>query len=714
MYASVLVEIISKNINKTFTYEIPNNMNVQIGIRVQVPFGKQIVEGFVVDITNVKPEYETKEIIKAIDTKPVLNEEMLELGKYISNKTLCTLTNSYQTMLPKALKAKNDVKINKKYVTYIVINKEVDLKNKQKEIYDLVKEKGKVLKSILSEISASSLKTLLKNEILKEVKEEVNRLEQEQIREYKKVTLNEEQQNAVNKILKEKKFKPFLLHGVTGSGKTEVYMHTIDEILKDNKEVIVLVPEISLTPQLTSIFRARFNDKIAILHSGLSDGERYDEWRKIEEKKVNIVVGARSAIFAPFTNLGLIIIDEEHSSTYKQENMPAYSAIDIAIKRAKTHNAMIVLGSATPSIESYTRAKVNVYELIEMKSRVNKQLPTINIVDMKDEIKLGNRILSSKLKEKIKERLENKEQVIILLNRRGYVTTLTCHNCGETIKCPNCDIPLVNHKVQNKLKCHYCNYEKIVIDTCPKCKTKNLRSFGFGTEKLEELINLTFGDAKVIRMDVDTTTKKGAHAKIIKDFENHEYDILIGTQMIAKGLDFKDVTLVGVINGDASLNLPDYKSAERTYQLLNQVAGRSGRSTKKGEVVIQVFNPDHYSIRYASLNDYKSFYETEMSIRKKLNYPPFSDILVVRIQDKSLDVCLNEGEKIVKYLKEEKDITVLGPTPALIPKINNIYNVQIIVKYKEYKKVIDRVKYIYELYRKSKIKLEVEFNPNRL
>jgi len=714
MYASVLVEIISKNINKTFTYEKPDNMNIQIGIRVQVPFGKQIVEGFVVDITNVKPEYETKKIIKAIDTKPVLNEEMLELGKYISNKTLCTLTNSYQTMLPKALKAKNDVKINKKYVTYIVINKEVDLKNKQKEIYDLVKEKGKVLKSTLSEISISSLKTLLKNEIFKEIKEEVNRLEQEQIKPYKKVTLNEEQQNAVNKILKEKKFKPFLLHGVTGSGKTEVYMHTIDEVLKDNKEVIVLVPEISLTPQLTSIFRARFNDKIAILHSGLSDGERYDEWRKIEEKKVNIVVGARSAIFAPFTNLGLIIIDEEHSSTYKQENIPAYSTIDIAIKRAKTHNAMIVLGSATPSIESYTRAKVNVYELIEMKSRVNKQLPTINIVDMKDEIKLGNRILSSKLKEKIKERLENKEQVIILLNRRGYVTTLTCHNCGETIKCPNCDIPLVNHKVQNKLKCHYCNYEKIVIDTCPKCKTKNLRSFGFGTEKLEELINLTFGDAKVIRMDVDTTTKKGAHAKIIKDFENHEYDILIGTQMIAKGLDFKDVTLVGVINGDASLNLPDYKSAERTYQLLNQVAGRSGRSTKKGEVVIQVFNPDHYSIRYASLNDYKSFYETEMSIRKKLNYPPFSDILVVRIQDKSLDVCLNEGEKIVKYLKEEKDITVLGPTPALIPKINNIYNVQIIVKYKEYKKVIDRVKYIYELYRKSKIKLEVEFNPNRL
>ena len=318
MYASVLVEIISKNINKTFTYEIPDDMNIQIGIRVQVPFGKQIVEGFVIDITNVKPDYETKKIIKAIDEKPVLNEEMLELGKYISNKTLCTLTNSYQTMLPKALKAKNDVKINKKYVTYIVINKEENLKNKQKEIYDLVKEKGKVLKSTLSEISASSLKTLLKNEIFKEIKEEVNRLEQEQIKPYKKVVLNEEQQNAVNQILKERKFKPFLLHGVTGSGKTEVYMHAIDEILKDNKEVIVLVPEISLTPQLTSIFRARFNDKIAILHSGLSDGERYDEWRKIEEKKVNIVVGARSAIFAPFTNLGLIIIDEEHSSTYKQ------------------------------------------------------------------------------------------------------------------------------------------------------------------------------------------------------------------------------------------------------------------------------------------------------------------------------------------------------------------------------------------------------------
>lgn len=713
MFAGVVIEISNKNIDKIFTYSIPPKLNVLVGMRVLVPFGKMQLEGFVVEVNNIKPDYPVKNIISLIDEKPVLNLEMIELGKYITKKTLCTLSSAYQTMLPKALKAKNGSRVNIKYETYVLIEKEGIFNGKKKEVYDYVKKNGKVLKNDVNNISNYAVNQLIKDGFLKEIKEEVNRLVKDDVKEYKKNILNSEQENAVLEITKEKKFKPFLLHGVTGSGKTEVYMNIIENVLKDGKEVIVLVPEISLTPQLTSIFKSRFKDNVAILHSRLSDGERYDEWRRIEKREVSIVVGARSAIFAPFTNIGLIVIDEEHSSCYHQENVPTYNAIDIALFRAKKHNSLVVLGSATPSIESYTRAKLGIYKLVEIKNRVNRQLPNVELVDMREEFKKGNTIISSKLKEKIIDRLNNHEQVIILLNRRGYTTSLVCYDCGNTIKCPNCDIPLVKHKSNNKLKCHYCNYEKSDVIICPKCHSKNLKSFGFGTEKLEEIVNDMF-NARVIRMDVDTTSKKGSHEKIIKSFEEHEYDILIGTQMIAKGLDFKDVTLVGVINGDASLNIPDFRSGERTFQLLNQVAGRSGRSNKKGEVIIQGFNIDHYSIRLAALNDYNSFYNMEMKIRKELNYPPFCDILLIKIQDKNLDKCFDEGNKIVDYLNNIKNISVLGPSTAMIPKINNIYCVQIIIKYKEYKLIADKINYINNNYRESKTKVILEFNPIRL
>lgn len=710
MYAEVVVEF--KKIDKTFTYKIPDSLTVRVGMRVCVPFGKNTLEGFVIFIHDNTPSYLTKEIISLVDVNPVLNEEMIELGKYISKKTLCSLTSAYQTMLPKALKAKNGFKINVKYECYLEINNDGNFDGKKKEVYDFVKKNKRVLKKDCVSISNYAVSKLINEGYLKEVKIEVNRLQNNYTKEYKSIILNDEQQNAVNLITSFDSFKPFLLHGVTGSGKTEVYMNIIDEVLKRKKEVIVLVPEISLTPQLTSIFKSRFKGNIAILHSRLSDGERYDEWRKIEKKEVSIVVGARSAIFAPFTNIGLIVIDEEHSSTYHQENVPTYNAIDIALKRGKTHNAMVVLGSATPSIESYTRAKLNIYTLVELKSRVNKQMPIIKLVDMCNEFKKGNRIISDELKEKINDRLKNNEQVIILLNRRGYTTSLVCHECSEAVKCPNCDIPLVLHKSSNKLKCHYCNFEKNVINTCLKCGSKDLKSYGFGTEKLEEVINNMF-DCKTIRMDVDTTSLKGAHEKIISAFENHEYDILIGTQMIAKGLDFKDVTLVGVINGDAGLNIPDFRSGERTFQLLNQVSGRSGRSLKKGEVIIQGFNIDHYSIRLASINDYKSFYEYEMKSRKELNYPPYCDILLIKIMDKDIDKCFKEAEKIVKFLSCD-GITILGPSSALIPKVNNIYTVQIIVKYKEYKLIADNVMFINNTYKNNKIRVIFEFNPIRL
>ncbi len=709
-YIGVIVELTNKNTDKIFTYKTSSYKNIKIGERVIVPFGNRTLEGFVVSIDDNKPDYECRDIISVIDNEPVLNDELLELGKYMSKKTFSSLSSCYQTMLPKGLKAKKNFNINIKYDKYIVINKDSILEGKRKEIYDFIKKNGKVLKKDLN-FSNYMIDDLIKKNILKIVYEEVNRLKEKDNYNYKIHDLNLEQKKAFDTIINSTGFKPFLLHGVTGSGKTEVYMHVIDEVLKENKEVILLVPEISLTSQLTNIFKSRYKGNVAILHSGLSDGEKFDEFRKIKNKTVNIVVGARSAIFAPFTNIGLIIIDEEQSSSYHQESSPTYSAIDIALKRGKYHNCKVILGSATPSIESYTRSKLNIYTLIELKNRVNNQEPKVYYVDMCNEYKRGNFIISDLLKTKIQNRLLKKEQIIILLNRRGYTTSLVCSNCSNVIKCPKCDIPLVYHKSINKLKCHYCSYEEILPKVCPKCN-KKLNFHGIGTERLEETLKEMF-DCSIIRMDNDTTSKKGSHEQIVESFRNNEYDILIGTQMIAKGLDFDNVTLVGVINGDASLNFPDFRSGERTFELLNQVAGRSGRSNKRGEVVIQGFNIDHYSIRFAGNNDYKGFYEMEMKIRKKLNYPPYCSLLLIKIMDKNIDNCFKEGDKIINYLKQD-GITLLGPSSSLIPKINNIYCVQIIVKYKEYKQIYEKIKFINNQYKESKIKVILEINPLRL
>ena len=492
-------------------------------------------------------------------------------------------------------------------------------------------------------------------------------------------------------------------------------MELIEKVLKNKKTAIVLVPEISLTPQLVNIFKRRFGDDIAILHSGLSDGEKYDEWRKIERKEVSIVIGARSAIFAPLNNLGIIIIDEEHSSTYKQENHPRYHAIDVALFRSKYNNCPLILGSATPSIESYTRAKLGIYELLEMKNRINNTLPSVTLVDMKDEFRKGNKIISELLKNKIQEKLDKKEQVIILLNRRGYSTVLTCSSCGNTIKCPNCDIPLTYHKKNNILRCHYCSHVENKKDTCPNCNSKDINEYGIGTEKLEQFLNDNF-DARIVRMDMDTTTKKGSHEQIINDFRERKYDILLGTQMISKGLDFPYLTLVGVINGDASLNIPDFRSAEKTFQLLNQVSGRAGRSDLLGEVIIQGFNIDHYSILCASNHDYETFYNTELSIRKKLKYSPYYNLCLIKISGKDLNDCLNIGSKIANYLKRKNmiDTYILGPSVSSIPKINNIYHTQIMIKFKHTDVLSKELIYINDLYRKSKIKVECDINPVRV
>ena len=566
MYAQVLVEIKAKAIDKTFTYKIPDGMILEIGMRVLVPFGKRTLEGFVLKIEETGDfDYEVKSIISVTDDHPVINGEMLKLGQYISKKTLSPLICAYQTMLPSALKAKNNFTINKKYVNYLIIGDTLPtLKtDKQKEIFNLVKEKGKILKKEVTDISAYTVKSFIDKGYFKEIKEEVYRLDDDTALNKLNHDLTSEQAEVISKV-KLDLFKPYLLHGVTGSGKTLVYIRIIEKVLNLGKEAILLVPEISLTPQVVKIFKQNFGKVVAILHSGLSDGEKYDEWRKIEKGEVSIVVGARSAIFAPFTNLGVIIVDEEHSATYKQENTPRYNAIDVAIKRARTYDIPLILGSATPSVESYTRALTGAYELLEMKNRVNHNLPKVTLIDMKDEFKKGNRIFSSLFKEKMNMALENGEQAIVLLNRRGFSTVISCKECGYTHKCPNCDIPLTYHKSTNSMKCHYCDYTTPKLNTCPECHSKNINALGMGTERLESLINEQFPLAKTIRMDVDTTKNKGAHGRIIEAFREGKYNVLVGTQMISKGLDFPNVTLACVVNGDSSLNIPDFRSAERT------------------------------------------------------------------------------------------------------------------------------------------------------
>ena len=716
MVAQVLVELKVKNVDHTFDYNVPLELtnDVQVGKRVLVPFGKQTLEGFVLQINNSTDLDNLKDIIKVIDEDVILNEELLKLGEYISKKTLSTMISSYQCMLPSALKAHKDFVVNKKYETYIkLVNKEYIGKNdKQKELIKKLLKKD-YIKSELKEYE-SSINTLLKNNVLEKYLKEVYRIDEDVKKIDNNIELNSEQKHVVNIVKKNKdEFKPFLLFGVTGSGKTEVYMNIIDNVIKDGKSSIVLVPEISLTPQLVNNFKNRFGKNIAVLHSGLSDGEKYDEWRKIYRNEVKIVIGARSAIFAPLNNLGIIIIDEEHTPTYKQDSNPRYHAIDVALFRGKYNNIPVLLGSATPSIESFTRAQMGIYELLTLPKRINNNLPEVKLIDMADEIKKGNRVISKELQDRLNNCLEKNEQAIILLNRRGYSTTITCHNCGYKVMCPNCDIPLTYHKKSNNMKCHYCDYTTYKPNICPKCGSKDINQFGLGTEKLEEIISKMYSNAKVIRMDVDTTTKKGSHKKIFEAFKNHEYDILIGTQMISKGLDFENVTLVGVINGDASLNIPDFRNSERTFSLLNQVAGRAGRGEKKGYVIIQGFNLNHYSIIKAKEHDYVGFYEEEMNIRKILKYPPFYNFSLIKIIGNDYEICFNEANKICNYLRNKlKDVTVLGPSNCFIPKINNNYYIQITLKYKKSNNLINELKFINDKYCSTKkIRLEIDINP---
>ena len=705
MYAEVLLQMNLFD-TKTFTYSIKQDQSIKIGCRVRIPFNNRIIEGIVLNIVD-KVEFETKEIIDVIDDEPLLNDEMIELGKYMSETYICSLMSCYKSMLPSALKfSKNKVQIKSiKYIWFV--KQSDDVSKAEKNILNKLESENKILKSEISNKKALNL--LLEKKLVIEKSEEIYRLNQDFIK-YKLNTLTENQLNIIDKFNNSNK-NINLLRGITGSGKTEIYINLIKEAISNKKTAIILVPEISLTTQLINRFKSVF-EKVAIIHSNLSESEKYDEYRKIKRQEVDIVIGARSAVFAPLNNLGIIIIDEEHESSYKQENNPRYDTVDIAIWRSNYNKCKLLLGSATPSLESYARAKTNKYNLLELLTRINKkELPEVNIIDMKNEIKKRNSILSELAIKKIKEKLEKKEQIMVLLNRRGYSNYLICQECSEVLKCPNCDISLTYHKNDNKMKCHYCDYSVEKIDKCNKCGSKYLSLKGIGTEKIEELLQNEF-KAKVVRMDKDTTSKKNSHSKIINDFNDKKYDILLGTQMIAKGLDFENVTLVIILNSDSSLNIPDFKSSEKTFQLLTQASGRAGRKEKKGEIIIQTFNPTHYSILFAKNHDYLGFFNKEIIIRKKLNYPPFCLLVAVRIITSNYDLGYESITKIKNYLNKNLKETVLGPSVSL--KIKNIYKFQVIIKYKERENVYKILNEVYKHYKSSKLKLEVDFNPNRL
>lgn len=692
-------------------------------MRVLIPFGTRKIYdvGYVVNLKEIS-EYKCKNIVKVIDR--VFDEEKLELAKWMSQKYFCNLADAIRLLVPPGTTTNVD-RVKAKTEKHIYLKESVDLSkiksDKQRKVIDFLKDNVSAPKAVLKEmldVSDAILKTLERNEVIEIRDIEVGRdpFWNKKVDSDVAPTLTEEQRQVVESI-DINGYSKNLIYGVTGSGKTEVYLRLIKKVLDSGKNAIVLVPEISLTPQITNRFLARFGDVVAILHSGLSLGERYDEWKKIKSNKCRIVIGARSAIFAPLSNIGIIIIDEEHDTSYKSETSPKYDAKEVADYVAVTEEIPLVMGSATPDIVTYYKALNGEINLFELKNRVSKfGLPEVEIVDMREELATGNKtVFSRKLYYAMKEAIKNKEQIMLFLNRRGYSTFIMCRDCGYVVKCEDCDVSMTYHLDSNKLVCHYCGKTKDVMSTCPSCGSKNIRYFGSGTQKIEVEIKKYFPEASVIRMDVDTTRVKGGHEKILTKFKDEKIDILLGTQMIAKGHDFSNVTLVGILAADSSLNIGDYRANERTFQLLTQMAGRAGRGAKKGTAIIQTYMPDEFSINAAKEQDYERFYATEINMREKLNYPPFCDIIVSIISGTDEEKVRCEANKLYEVL--HKQFNVYTPVPAPISKINNEYRWRVLLKEEiDY----DKLKVFHELIsvfynqKDNEVKVSIDVNPNNM
>ena len=706
MIAEIVINRSAKRLNRTFDYKVPKELEelIMIGSTVLVPFGKSssLEDGYVVGIKE-NTTYEVKDIVKI---KHNLTEKQIELAQWMAKRYFCNVSDCIKQMLTPGTKNKNTLNnVQDKTINIVYLKKEIDeiqfdidmgkiKSEKQKKVLQFLKENEGVTIPEIEMFTGGTraiVKTLEKNGYVEIIEKKVERnpLAHKDIEKTENLKLTEEQQiayDAVSTAMIKNNYEQFLLYGVTGSGKTEVYLQLIGQALKQNKTAIVLVPEISLTPQMIDRFIARFNkDEIAVLHSKLSIGERYDEWNKIKENKAKIIIGARSAIFAPTDNIGIIIIDEEHDSSYKSEAVPKYDAKEIAKKIAKENNCPLVLGSATPDIVTYNKACDEKITLLELTKRANNsKLPEVEIVDLKMELANGNRsMLSISLHDAIEKNLKDKRQTILFLNRRGYSTFIMCRECGYTVKCKNCDISLTYHKTENKLKCHYCGYEENIVTVCPECKSTKIRYFGTGTQRLEQEINKIFPQASTIRMDIDTVTKKNSHEEILNTFRDDGIDILIGTQMVVKGHHFPNVTLVGVIAADSSLNIDDYRANERTFQLLTQVAGRAGRENLDGKVIIQTYNPENFSIQCSKQQNYQMFYDTEIELRKQLKYPPFCDIILIGFNSLEEKEIIEVSNKVYDYLKNNldgQDFLVLKPMPSPIDKIQNRFRWRIIIK----------------------------------
>ena len=740
MIAEVIIDRNAKKLNRTFDYNIPKELEelVIVGSSVLVPFGKakQLEEAYVIGIKKTS-EFEVKDIAKVNHN---LTDRQIRLAKWMAKKYFCNVSECIKLMSAPGSKRKNEVKektINAIYLKKEIEEIELDIQNgkikseKQKRAIEFLKENEGATASeveMFTDCSKAILKTLEKNGYLEFIEKIVERdpLENKKIEKTAKLKLTNEQEKAFEKInqsIQKNKYEEFLLYGVTGSGKTEIYLQLIEKVLEKGKTAIMLVPEISLTPQTINRFISRFGkETLAVLHSKLSIGERYDEWNKIKEGKANIIIGARSAIFAPTENVGIIIIDEEHDSSYKSESSPRYSAKEIASILAKHGNFPVVLGSATPNMTTYYKAQNNEITMLTLTKRANNSsLPEVKIIDLKQELAEGNRsILSTELYEEMKANLKNKRQTILFLNRRGFSTFIMCRECGYTMQCKNCNISMTYHRFENKLKCHYCGYEEQVATICPNCQSTKIRYFGTGTQKIEEEVHKIFPEATTIRMDVDTVTKKNSHEDILEKFKNENIDILIGTQMIVKGHHFPNVTLVGVIAADTSLNIDDYRANERTFQILTQVAGRAGREKLPGKVIIQTYNPDNFSIDLAQNQDYKAFYDIEIALRNQLKYPPFCDIIVISFTGINEKELISTSEYVYKLLEAKMDkekYNVYRPVPSPIDKIQNKIRWRMIIKGKMTLKAYEDINQVLaNVYSKNikNTKVWADINPNSM
>lgn len=740
-YANIIIDISHEKLDKTFQYKIPEHLQKElaVGMQVEIPFGngERKTTGYVVELTDT-PEYDVaklKEIEAVVEGSIPIESQLIALAGWMRKNYGATMNHALKTVLPIKQKAREK---KKRFVKLVLNSKQAE---EQLALFERKHQtaRARLLSALMEQsplpyevvtrklnMTAAVVRTMEEMGILQVKEERAYRTPLGNLtREKKRLTLNEEQQKIVDHIWQDfskEVYHTYLIHGVTGSGKTAVYIELIEKVVASKKQAIVLIPEIALTYQTVVRFYQRFGERVSILNSKMSPGERYDQFERAKKGELDVMIGPRSALFTPFSNLGIIIIDEEHETSYKSETLPRYHARETAIRRAQMAGASVVLGSATPSIDSYHKAKKGEYVLLELTERIEqKPLPVCYTVDLREELKQGNRsILSEKLQELMEERLNSHQQIMLFMNRRGMAGFVSCRACGHVIKCPHCDVSLSQHN-NGKLVCHYCGYEEAVPKICPECGSKYISGFKAGTQKIEEIVKKRFPKARVLRMDFDTTRNKDGYEKILSAFANQEADILVGTQMIVKGHDFPNVTLVGVLAADLSLYVSDYHGPERTFQLITQAAGRAGRGKLPGEVVIQTYSPKHYCIELAEKQDYKKFYETEIAYRELMNYPPCGHMMVMLVASKDEMTAALSAELLAKKIRQSQEngklsgLRLIGPANAAVAKVKDIYRKVIYFKHEDYQELV-KIKDVLEQFVNShrefaNVTIQFDFNP---